>query len=446
MTALGAAQEHFVRRFADCEAELAEASPGWLAPIRRAAIERFAELGFPTRKNESWKYTSTAPIAQAALDPSPAGTDGVSRDEIRELFGSEAAECCLVFEDGRFAPELSSTDALPGDVEVRSLADAWADDSSRLRPLLAAEDPHDRPFAALNSAFQRDGAFVRVTAGAAPERPIQLLFVATPGAAGRVANLRNVISVDAGARAAVMMRYATLCDAVYWTNTVTQVRVGPDAELDLVSIQSEADAAFHLSSLGVTQDRDSRFRSHVISLGGALARSEINARLDAPGVDCELNGLFLVDGNQHVDSQTVIDHASPHGTSRELYKGILDGRSNGVFHGTIRVRPGAQKTNAQQSNRNILTSDRARINTKPTLEIQADDVKCTHGSTVGHLDADALFYLRSRGLEERAAREMLTVAFASEIGQGIPQSTLRAQVESEVAQKLDRSRAGVELK
>ena len=442
MTALGAAQEQLVRRFADCEAGLAEASPGWLAPIRRAAIERFAELGFPTRKDEVWKYTSTAPIAQAALDPSPAATDGVSRDEIRNLVGSESAECCLVFEDGRFAPEFSSTDALSGDVEVRSLASVLAEDSSRLRPLLDAEDPLDRPFAALNRAFHRDGAFVRVTAGAAPERPIQLLFVATPGAAGRVANPRNVISVDAGARAAVTMRYAARCDAVYWTNAVTQVLVGPNAELDLVTIQSEAEAAFHLSSLGVTQDRDSRFRSHLISLGAALARSEINARLDAPGVDCELNGLFLVDGEQHVDSQTTIDHASPHGTSRELYKGILDGHSHGVFNGKILVRPGAQKTNAQQSNPNLLTSDRARINTKPTLEIQADDVKCTHGSTVGHLDEDALFYLRARGVEERAAREMLTVAFASEIAQSIPQPSLRAQVEQELARKIDRSCVG----
>jgi Fe-S cluster assembly protein SufD len=441
----GDAQEHFVRRFADCEAKLAEASPGWLAPIRRAAIERFAELGFPTRKNEAWKYTNTAPISKAALDPSPATTNGVTRDAIRELVGSQAAECCLVFEDGRFAAELSSIDALPGDVEVRSLATAMAEDSGGLRSLLDAEDPLDRPFAALNRAFHRDGAFVRVTAGAAPERPIQLLFIATPGGAGRVANPRNIIRVDAGARAAITMRYAALGDGVYWTNAVTQVAVGPDAALDLVTIQTEAETAFHLSSLDVTQDRDSRFRSHLISLGSKLARSEINARLDAPGVDCELNGLFLVEGEQHVDSQTTIDHASPHGTSRELYKGILSGRSHGVFNGKILVRPGAQKTNAQQSNPNLLTSDHARINSKPTLEIEADDVKCTHGSTVGHLDADALFYLRARGIEERAARRMLTVAFASEIAQSIPQAALRAQVESEIARKLGQGRPGAEF-
>ncbi len=444
MTLSGNAQDHFVRRFADCEAQLAESSPGWLAPIRRAAIERFAELGFPTRKNEAWKYTNTTPISKAAFDPSPAGTNGITRDEVCELIGGESAECCLVFEDGQFAPELSSIDALPGGVEVRSLAHVMSEDPDGLRSLLDAKDPLDRPFAALNRAFHRDGAFVRITAGAAPERPIQLLFLATPGATGRVANPRNIIRVDAGARATIAMRYAAAGDGVYWTNAVTQVAVGPDAELDLITIQSEADAAFHLSSLDVTQDRDSRFRSHLISLGAALARSEINVRLDAPGVDCELNGLFLAAGEQHVDSQTTIDHASPHGTSRELYKGILNDRSHGVFNGKIIVRPGAQKTSAQQSNPNLLTSDRARINTKPTLEIEANDVKCTHGSTVGHLDSDALFYLRARGIEEQAAREMLTVAFASEIARTIPQATLRSQIEREIARKLEQGRAGVE--
>jgi Fe-S cluster assembly protein SufD len=214
VTSLGNKQEHFVRRFADCEAELASASPEWLAPVRRAAIERFAELGFPTRKNESWKYTNTTSIAQAEFDPSPAATDGVSRDDIRDLVGSEAAECCLVFEDGRFAPELSTTDALPGDVEVQSLANAMADDSAGLRALLEVEDPRDRPFAELNRAFHRDGAHVRIRAGAAPERLIQLLFIATPDAAGRIANPRNIIRVDAGARAAIAMRYATLGDGV----------------------------------------------------------------------------------------------------------------------------------------------------------------------------------------------------------------------------------------
>lgn len=439
MTTLDAARAHFVSRFGDCEAGLAGSSPGWLAPIRRAAIERFAELGFPTRKNEAWKYTSISGIAGASLDPEPPARDGVSRDQLRALLGSDASQGWFVFEDGRFAPELSSDDPLPAGVEIDGLAGALGRHPELIRPLLDREDSLDRPFAALNGAFQRDGAFVRIAAGASPQRPIQLLFVASPGAAGRVANPRNIIRIDRGAKAAVMLRFESFCHDVYWTNAMTQILLEDDAELDLVSVQSESDTAYHFSSVDVRQARDSRFRSHQISLGGALARSEIYARLDAPGVDCALNGLFLADGAQHVDCQTTIDHASTHGTSRELYKGILGGRSRGVFNGSVLVRPDAQKTNAQQFNPNLLISDGALINTKPTLEISADDVKCSHGSTVGRLDEDALFYLRARGVDERAARRMLTNAFAAEIARAIPQDSLRAQVELLVTAKLERS-------
>jgi Fe-S cluster assembly protein SufD len=444
VTTLDAAQAHYVSRFADCEAQLTGASPEWLVPIRRAAIERFAELGFPTRKNEAWKYTSVSKLAKASLDPEPPARDGVSRDEIRALLGSEAAQQWFVFEDGRFAPELSSEEALPTGVEIQGLAAALDKHPELIRPLLGRADSLDRPFAALNGAFQRDGAFVRVTADARPQRPIQLLFIASPGASGRVANPRNIIQIDRGAKAAVMLRYDSFCSDVYWTNAMTQIVLGDNAELDLITVQSESDSAYHFSSIDIRQERDSRFRSHHVSLGGALARSEIYAHLDAPGVDCALNGLFLVDGEQHVDSQTTVDHASPHGTSRELYKGILGGRSRGVFNGSVLVRPDAQKTNAQQFNPNLLISDDAQVNTKPTLEIAADDVKCSHGATVGRLDEDALFFLRARGLDMRAARRMLTVAFASEIAKAIPQEPLRAQVERLVAAKLERSRPALE--
>jgi Fe-S cluster assembly protein SufD len=444
VTTLDAGQAHFVSRFADCEARLAGASPAWLAPIRRAAIERFAELGFPTRKNEAWKYTSVSELAKAALDPEPPARDGVSRNAIRTLLGKEAAHEWFVFEDGRFAPELSSEQALPTGVEVEGLAGALDRHPGLIRPLLDRADSLDRPFAALNGAFQRDGAFVRVTAGMTPQRPIQLLFVASAAASGRVANPRNIIRIDRGAKAAVLLRYESFCSHVYWTNAMTQILLGDDAELDLVSVQSESETAYHFSSIDVRQERDSRFRSHHVSLGGALARSEIHAHLDAPGVDCALNGLFLVDGEQHVDCQTTVDHASPHGTSRELYKGILGGRSRGVFNGSVLVRPDAQKTNAQQFNPNLLISDDAQINTKPTLEISADDVKCSHGATVGRLDEDALFYLRARGLDVRAARRMLTIAFASEIARAIPQESLRTQVEQLVSTRLERSRSALE--
>jgi Fe-S cluster assembly protein SufD len=397
------------------------------------------------RKNEAWKYTNLTEIAKAELDPEPSWSDGVSRDDIRALIGGEASEqISLVFEDGRFAPELSSERIAQAGVEVGSLARALGEQPESIRPLLDCADLIDRPFAALNGAFQRDGAFVRVTAGARPERPISLLFIASPGAAGRVANPRNIIRIDRGAKAAVMLRYESMCVGTYWTNAVTQVLLEEDSELDLVSVQSESDSAYHFSSIDVRQQRDSRFRSHQISLGAAVARSEIYARLDATGVDCTLNGLFIAHGNQHTDNQTTVDHASPHGTSRELYKGILGGRSRGVFNGVVLVRPDAQKTNAQQFNPNLLISDDAQINTKPTLEICADDVKCSHGSTVGRLDADALFYLRTRGIDEPAARQMLTVAFAGEIARAIPQESLRTQIEPLIAARLARGDAAKE--
>ncbi len=445
MTTLDAAQAHFVSRFEECEARLASSSPAWLAPVRRAAIERFAELGFPNRKNEAWKYTSVSEIAKASLDPEPPALTGISRDDLHELLGGDASAGVFVFEDGRFAPEFSSPTSLPPGVEVGSLAGALGEQPNLIRPLLDRADPLDRPFAALNGAFQRDGAFVRVTADATPQQPIQLIFVAGPAASGRVANPRNIIRIDRGAKAAIAIRYESRCPGVYWTNAMTQVLLEDNAELDLVTIQSESHTAYHFSSLDVRQERDSRFRSHHISLGGALARNEIHARLDAPGVDCTLNGLFLVDGEQHVDSQTTVDHASSFGTSRELYKGILGGHSRGVFNGFVLVRPDAQKTNAQQFNPNLLISDDAQINTKPTLEISADDVKCTHGSTVGRLDEDALFYLRTRGVDEPAARQILTVAFASEITKAIPQESLRAQVERLVTAKLERNQPAKEV-
>ncbi len=435
MTTLDAAQAHFVSRFGDCEAQLAGAGPEWLAPIRRAAIERFAQLGFPTRRNEAWKYTSVSEIAKASLDPEPPARDGISRDDVRALLGGDRSEGVFVFEDGRFAPELS-TGIAPDGVVIEGLAGALERRPELVRPLLDRADPLDRPFAALNGAFQRDGAFVRVAAGAAPERPIQLLFAASPSASGRVANPRNIIRIERGARATIMLRFESLCGGVYWTNALTQILLEDDSELDLVSVQRESNAAYHFASYDVHQERDSRFRSHQIALGAALSRSDIYARLAAPGVDCALNGLFLADGEQHVDSQTTVDHASPHGTSRELYKGILGGRSRGVFNGCVLVRPDAQKTDARQFNPNLLLSDEARINTKPTLEISADDVKCSHGATVGRLDDDALFYLRARGVDEATAREMLTVAFASEIPRAIPQESLRAQVERMISAKL----------
>ena len=443
---VSSARSHFGAQFARCESELASASPGWLAPVRRAAMERFDELGLPTRKDETWKYTPTSQIAKAAFSLAPRSETQLSREDVIRIFGEPAADCSLVFANGRFAPSLSSTESLPETVDASSLADVLRDDPERVqRSRALGADSLTRPFEALNLAFVRDGAFVSIGAGSA-ERSIELLFVTTRAAAGCVANIRNIIRLEAGATALISMRYSSdlgvdtsLGNSFgnYLTNAVTSIELGEDAELDLVSVQREAEGAFHLSSIDVEQRRDSRFRSHLFAIGASLARSEVNSVLAAPGADCTLNGLFLVDGTQHVDNQTVIDHANPHGTSRELYKGVLGGRSRGVFNGLVRVQPDAQKTNAHQSNPNLLVSDRAHVNTKPTLEIYADDVKCSHGSTIGRLDQDALFYMRARGMDERTATQILIGAFVSEITEAIPHESVRAGVQRWVTGKLD---------
>ncbi len=438
-------QSHFGAQFARREDEFASASPAWLAPVRRAAMQRFDELGLPTRKDEPWKYTPTSRIAKAAFLQEPRSESGLSREDIVRIFGEPAADCSLVFENGRFTRSLSSVDALPETVTASSLAEILRDDPDQVqRSLSVRADSLTRPLAALNLAFVHDGAFLSI-GSSRDEQSIELLFVSTRAAG--VANLRNIIRIASGANAVISMRYASdlAADASvedvrsagdYLTNAVTSVELGDNAELDLISVQNEADCALHLSSVDVEQQRDSRFRSHLFAIGAGLSRSEVNSVLAAPGADCALNGLFLVGGTQHVDNQTVIDHASPHCSSRELYKGVLGGRSRGVFNGLVRVREDAQKTNAQQSNSNLLVSDRAHVNTKPTLEIYADDVKCAHGSTIGRLDEDALFYLRSRGLDERSATQLLIGAFVSEVGEAIPHELVRAHVERTVAAKL----------
>jgi Fe-S cluster assembly protein SufD len=288
----------------------------------------------------------------------------------------------------------------------------------------------------LNAAFQRDGAFVSLPPGAKLEDPIHLVFLATGDAGSSAHHPRNLIAIGESAAAVVVERYGCLGDAEYLTNTVTDVAVGAGAQLDRVALECESERAIHVGTLIARLGRDARFRSHAVSLSAALARSEICAVLEAEGAECVLNGLFVANSRRHVDNQTTIDHAEPNGTSRELYKGVLDGRSKGVFNGKVIVRPDAQKTNAQQSNPNLLLSDGAEIDTRPNLEIHADDVKCTHGSTIGRLDDDALFFLRARGIGEAQARQMLCRAFASEVIEAIPGASLREEIARSVAAKI----------
>jgi Fe-S cluster assembly protein SufD len=402
-------------------------APPWLAPIRRAAIDRFQALGFPSRKREDWKYTNVAKVADflaGSFDPPQATADAHDTD----VDTSKLAHA-LVFVDGCFDAARSHTATLPDGVVVDSVARISQERPELVEPLLSrSEGDDDRAFVALNAALQQDGALVSLPAGTAVAEPIHIVFEGTRAASGHGIHPLNVIRIGAGAAATVVVRHVSHDDATYTKNVVVDVELADGANLHYVGLELEGAAAFHLGTLNARVGRDAHFTSHAISLGAGLARHEIRAVLAGTGAECTLNGLYLASDDRHVDNQTLVDHAVPHGTSRELYKGILCGRSKGVFNGTVIVRPDAQKTSASQSNPNLLLSGDAEVDTRPNLEIHADDVKCTHGSTVGRLDDDALFFLRARGIDEQSARQMLSHAFATEVIDRIPDAPLRESV------------------
>jgi Fe-S cluster assembly protein SufD len=414
-----------------------------LRPLREAAFARFTELGLPTTLNEEWKYTSLAPLAQVLFEAAPNGElTGPTPAQLDRLAGGPPGDGVvrLVFVDGHYRPELSSRAATHGRAFIGSLATALAERPDLVQRELARHADHQGDaLVALNTAFIEDGAFISLPEGEVLQAPIQLLFVSTAPGEGQTATVsqpRNLIVAGAGSQATIVETYAGLFDNVYWTNAVTEVVLGEGARLEHTKVQEESARAFHLAQLHVHHGRNSRFTSHSIALGAALARNEVRTLLASEGSECTLNGLYMASGKQHLENRTLIDHQSPHCTSRELYKGVLDGHSRGVFSGRVLVRMDAQKTDARQTNRNLLLSDDALVNTKPQLEIFADDVKCAHGAAVGKLDEDALFYLRSRGLGLEAARSLLTYAFASEMVNLIPLGPQRARVRELVTSKL----------
>jgi Fe-S cluster assembly protein SufD len=406
--------------------------------LRAAAFASFAEKGLPTTQNEEWKYTSLAPLAQMQFEPAPdARLESPERLQ-REAWAPPAdGSVELVFVDGHYQPELSSPAASSGGAFIGSLKAALAERPELVgRELARHADFRRDALTALNTAFIEDGAFIHLPPGAVLESPIHLLFVSTPSGKATVSHPRNLLVAGAGSQATVVETYAGLSEAIYFTNAVTEVVLGEGARLDHYKLQQESQRAFHVALLQVHHGGDSRFTSHSLALGAALARNDVRALFASEGSECTLNGLYMAAGKQHLDNRTLVDHRSPRCTSRELYKGVLDGHSRGVFSGRVLVREDAQKSDARQINRNLLLSDGAVVDTKPQLEIFADDVKCAHGAAVGELDENALFYLRSRGLSQEAARSLLTYAFASEMVNLIPLRPLRARVRELVTSRL----------
>jgi Fe-S cluster assembly protein SufD len=432
------AVERLVEAYRAFAANGASGAPAWLKELRDGGIARFGELGFPTTKQEAWRFTSVAPLVETPFAlAATADTGHLTPAQLEGLVVGEGPR--LVFVNGHFSAALSRTTGLPVGTRVESLARALTTNHQAIREHLGKYAGFvDRPFAALNTAFVRDGAFVHVPAKATVEEPIELLFVSAPAAAGAplVSHPRNLIVIEREARATVVETYAALGDGVYWTNAVTEVVAGDGARADCYRVQRESDRAYHVAVTDVHQGRDSTVNMHAVSFGGALARHDLRGTLAGPGGYLILNGLYVLAGNQHADHHTAIDHAAPHCESHEYFNGVLDGRSRGVFNGRIIVRPGAQKTDSKQTNNNLLLSADAHADSQPQLEIYADDVKCTHGSTVGPLDPKALFYLRSRGLGAAEARRVLTYGFAAEILNRMDVASLRAQLDRIVRARL----------
>ena len=385
---------------------------GWLRKLRQEGFARFSQLGFPTTHDEDWRFTNIAPISRNAFQLAESAK--VSRRDLKPFLIPGAA-CQLVFLNGRYAPELSSLGKLPKGVHAGSLAEAIKSDGDKLQNRLGRYATFDKDaFIALNSAFLADGGYVHVPRGVVVEAPICLLYVSTGSGAPAMAHPRNLIVAEDHSQVTVVEDYVSIASGVMFSNVVTELYAGEDAVVAHYMIEREDKQALNVSTLRIEQERNTNVESHSVLLGGALVRNNVHPVLAGEGGECLINGLFIGTGRQHMDNYMLVEHAQPHCNSRQFYNGILDEQAHGVFHGRIIVHKDAQKTDAKQTNRNLLLSDDAQIDTKPQLEIYADDVKCTHGATIGQVEENALFYLRSRGLDEVAARRLLLYAFASE--------------------------------
>jgi Fe-S cluster assembly protein SufD len=401
----------------------------WIDELRKSAFARFLDLRFPTLRDEDWRYTNVAPIAATAFEPAPA----VAADA--DTFAPFAEQNRLVFVNGRLQRPIP---ALPRGViwgllngnPLRSGTELTNCVREHLAKYAAFEA---NAFVALNTAFLGEAACVYIAREAVIAEPIHLVYITVPGERPVVSHPRTLIVVGEFAQCTVAETY--LGTGPYLSNSVTEIVVGAGASVDHYKIQMESRRAFHVATLQSEVGRDARYSTTSVSLGGSLVRSNSNARQSA-GSEATLNGLYVVDGAQHVDNQLTLDHAEPNASSHELYKGILDGTATAAFNGKILVRKDAQKTDAKQTNKNLILSDDAVVNTKPELQILADDVRCTHGATVGQLDAEAAFYLRSRGIGKGEARSMLTYAFAKDVVDRVKIASLRSMLERSIFEKL----------
>ena len=429
----------YLAKFDELIAPTAGRHPSWVFPLRKAGMARFAELGFPTLKDEDWRFTNVAPLAKLPFKPVfGANTDGVATKAPGRFTFADLNGPRLVFVDGHFAKEVSTIRSLTKGVKLSSLATALVSDSAFLEKHLGRYVGTEKnAFASLNTAFFQDGAFIHVPAGVVMDEPIRLLFISTVQETGATTHPRNLIVAEKQSRLTVVESYVRAVDAAYFTNAVTELVAGDGAVIEHVKFQDESREAFHIATVHGQFGRESRVNAHSFALGARLSRNNIHVNLAGEGLECILNGLYLTKGDQLADHHMLVEHARPHCASHEYFNGILEGKSKGVFHGRILVQQAAQKTDAKQTNKNILLSDEATVDTKPQLEIYADDVKCTHGATVGQLDDDAIYYLRSRGIGLETARQMLIHAFAGEIIERVKCEPAREELDRLVWERLE---------
>ncbi len=405
--------------------------------FRKEAIENFKELNFPTTKDEEWKYTNIAPLLKYNFKPA-AETKNTAAEKLQNHLFNEINKNVVVFVNGYFSEDLSSLKAVPQGVTVGSIGDAIKNTSPVLEKHFGKyADFKTHIFTALSTAYTNDGAFIHVPDGKIVEEPVHLIFLADAGNEKILIQPRNLFVIGKNSQITILEHYAALNEETYFTNAVTEVYCDENSFVDHVKLQAESKKAYHVARMEVDQERSSNFTSHMVSLGGDIARNDFNSRFNNTGGECTMNGLFLTEDKQLFDVHTLIDHAKPLCNSHEHYKGILDGNSRGVFNGKIMVRPDAQKTNAFQENNNIILSDSALINTKPQLEIFADDVKCSHGATIGQLDEESMFYLKSRGIGEEKAKAILLHAFASDVVKSLKVNAVKDYIEDILTKKFN---------
>ncbi|HKC63239.1 MAG TPA: Fe-S cluster assembly protein SufD [Pyrinomonadaceae bacterium] len=420
-----------------------DGEPSWLQRLRENAFTRFEELGFPTTDQEEWKYTNVAPLAKAKFEVAfEDAKDSIEMDSahLQSFAYAEARRSRLVFINGNYSPELSCVEALPEGVVAMNMSDALKDVKCAeiLRDQLArSANYNENAFTALNTAFLSSGAFLFIPKGVSVDAPVHLLFIANVKGNPVASFPRILIIAEQGSAATMIESYASAHDEAYFTNAVVEIKLKDGARLNYYKVQRENNRAFHIATTDAELGRNSSFNSTSVTLGALVSRHNISVNLDNEGAECWVDGLYIVGSGQHTDTHSLIDHRKPHCTSHQLYKGILDGKSRAVFNGKVFVHRDAQQTDAMQTNKNLLLSKEARVDTKPQLEIFADDVKCAHGATVGQLEEEELFYLASRGLHPDIARNLLTYGFAEEVIEKIKVESIKAELDEAVLNRLN---------